>query len=170
MKRLLCFGIGTLSLLASVFLTSNAMAHDHHEYKGPSFGSFYTEATSTIAISTLVPLSVTQASSRDVSMNGSGIITLHTPGYYYVNYGASQNVPGEPMQVQLALGGVPVTGAILASNPVPEGLLSTSSIIYVAEPYTELTLENTHASVALSLGTAIVDAPTAFVSLFRVSH
>ncbi len=177
MNRLLRLSVWTLSLFASVFLTSNAMAHSHHDHHvyiaPPSFGSFYTDATSTVASNGIVPLSVTQASSPDVSMNGSGVITLNTPGVYFVDFGASQSSAGEPMQVQLAIGGVPVPGAILASYPVPAGLLSASTIIYVAEPGTLLTLINTNTlntAYPLYLGNGIVDTPTAFVSLYKVSN
>jgi len=180
MNRLLRLSVWTFSLLTSVFLTSNAMAHSHnhshHQRPLPitqSFGSFYTDATSSVATDATIPLSVTQASSSDVSMNGSGVITLNTPGYYFVDFGASQSSAGEPMQVQLAIGGVPVPGAILASNPVPAGLLSASSIIYVTEPGTLLTLVNTNtanSSFPLNLGNGIIGTPTAFVSLFRISN
>lgn len=182
MNRLLRLSIGTLGLLTSIFLTSNVMAHSHHHHEQqqqqpapipPSFGYFYTDATSTVASNGIVPLSVTHASSSDVSMNGSGVITLNTPGYYLVNFGASQSSPGEPLQVQLAIGGVPVSGAILASYPVPAGLLSASSIIYVADSGTLLTLINTNtlnAAFPLNLGNGIIDTPSAFVSLYRVSN
>jgi hypothetical protein len=176
MNRLLCLSVWTLSLLASVFLTSNAMAHSHHVPPAPippSFGSFYTDATSTVAFDDIVPLSITQASSSDISMNGSGVITLNIPGYYYVAFGASQSSPGEPLQVQLAINGEAVSGATLASYPVPAGLLSASAIIYVCEPGTLLTLVNTNTintAYPLYLGNGIVGTPTAFVSLTRVSN
>jgi hypothetical protein len=172
MNRLFILSVSALSLFSSVFLTSNAMAHSHREcpvIPAPSFGAFYTDATSSIASEAIVPLSVTQASSDDVSMNGSGVITLNTPGYYFVDFGASQSVGGQPLEVQLAIGGVPVLKATLASNPAPAGVLSASSIIYAAEPGTLLTLVNTNTS-PLVLGSGISSTPSAFVSLYRVSN
>jgi hypothetical protein len=177
MNRLLRLSVWTFSLLSSVFLTSNAMAHTHHhQYPTPitqSFGSFYTDATSTVASSAIIPLSVTQASSSDVSMDGSGVITLNTPGYYYVDFGASQSSAGDALQVQLAIGGVLVPGAILASFPVPAGVLSSSSIIHVAEAGTLLTLVNANTTTPpfpLTLGNGIISTPTAFVSLWKISN
>jgi len=183
MNRLFNLGVGSLCLLATLFMSTNAMAASHHEHHhpchhtppvvvAPSFGSFYTDATSTVAFDGIIPLSVTQSSSTDVSINGSGVITVETAGFYFISFGASQNSAGEPMQVQVALGGVPVTGATLASNPVPAGLLSASAIVYIpADSLVTLLNTNTEdGSFPLNLGNGIVGTPTAFLNLYKISN
>lgn len=180
MKRLFRISIGTLSLLASVFLTSNAMAHSHsHSHSNshhhcpvlttPSFGAFITTSITPVDNGAPILLSTTQAVSVDVSLNSSnGVITLNTPGFYYVDFGASQSSGGEPLEVQLAIGGEGVIGAILASNPAPAGLLSASTIIH-AESGTLLTLINANA-YPLYLGNGVEGTPTAYVTLYRISQ
>ena len=147
--------------------------HHHHENSilAASFASFYTDATSSVAANGIIPLSVTQATTSDISINGSGVITVNTPGYYYVDFGASQSSSGEPLLVQVAINGIAVTGATLASDPAPTALLSASSIIYVPEVGTLVTLLNTNTtglSFPLNLGNGVANTTTAFISLARV--
>lgn len=173
------FSVGLLSLVASLAMSTSVMAashhHDrdchHHDHDRPiieSYGSFYTVSTAAIAPDAIIPLSVTQNSTDDVSLNGSGVITLNIAGTYYVDFGASQITAGNPLQVQLAINGVGVSGAELASNPAPAGILSFSTIITV-EAGDQLTLLNSNSTTDLDLGTGIAGTPTAFLTLSRLT-
>jgi hypothetical protein len=172
MRKLFSLSIGCLSFLASLVSTTDAMA----AAQSRSFGDFYTESAAEIYPNSIIPLSVTLASSSDVQFSGDGIITLNTPGYYFVNFGVSQT-EGSAVQAQLCANGVPISGAtVLPSNPPPGGLLSTSTIIQITEAGTQLTLQNTNPSTTIHLGTGFASCPTptstptAFLSLNRIGN
>lgn len=176
--------LGCLSLMLSLMSFSDVSAsdyncglhfkrhhHKHHDevvWETPtsSFGAFYTDSQDTIAENTIIPMEASENNSPDVVLE-SGYITINKPGFYFVNFGASQVTSGNALEVALFLNGEQIENAVVSSNPAPSALVTFSTIIAIGEG-DQLTMQNINGT-DLDLGTGISGDPTAFITLFKLS-
>ena len=192
MRLLTHMGVGCLSLMMCFSSFSDLSAHSssgghkhkhkhkHHKSSqceiycpppvvvAPSFGNFYTTALSAVTSGSAVVFNASQSNSPDITLNidEDGIVVA-TAGVYFVNFGASNSTGATSLAVSLAINGNQVAGANVSSEPQPNGLLTSSTVVSV-NAGDVLSVKNIGGST-ITLGTGYAGGTTAVISLYRVA-